>query len=779
MFNGVPAACFPCGTALGATFDQRLLHEAGILMGREAIAKGAHVLLGPCINMQRSPLGGRGFESISEDPILAGFAAAALVQGIESTGVVACIKHFVCNDQEHQRMLYNAVVTDRALREIYLKPFQIAQRDSKPSAYMTAYNKVNGTHASENPKLLRDILRGEWGADPFVMSDWFGTYSTTEAVVAGLDIEMPGPTRWRSANLSHAVSSGKLPVRAVDDRARNVLKLVNRTAALQIPERAPEGGLNTPETVAFLRKLARESIVLLKNERNILPLKKNKSTLVIGPNVKVGIYCGGGSSSLPAYNVVSPWEGIQSKLDKSTLLSHTIGTHTHKELPLLGDRLITDDGKPGFHFRVYNDPPSVAGRKLAEDITLKDSHMPLLDFASERVQSELWYATITGSFVPETSGTYDFGLCVYGTANLYIDDKLLVDNTTVQRQGTAFFGAGTVEEVGSIAMTAGTKYCVRVEFASAPTNKLGSGGVVQFGGGGVRMGCAQQIDRDVEIAAAVKAAASVDQVVVLATLGPDWEGEGADRVDMKLPDGLDELIAAVAKANPETAVVLQSGTPVEMPWIDDVSSVLQTWYLGNEVGNAMADVLFGDVSPSGKLSVSYPKRVQDNPAYLNYRSEAGRTLYGEDVYIGYRYYESVAREVLFPFGHGLSYSTFSLAKPTITKTDATIEVEVALTNTGSIPAAEVVQVYIAPTAPGIRRPIKELQGYAKEFLQPGETKKVTLSLQTKYATGYWDEDTEMWKCEKDSYKVLVGSSSAGPFEEGEFSVDETFYWKGV
>ena len=764
---------------MGATFDQSLLFEAGKLMGQESIAKGAHVLLGPCINMQRSPLGGRGFESLSEDPVVAGLGAAAIIRGIESTGVAACIKHFVCNDQEHQRQLYNAIITDRALREIYLKSFQLGIKHGKPSTLMTAYNKINGLHVSESPEILQNILRNEWGFDGLVMSDWFGTYSTTEALGAGLDLEMPGPSRFRKVMLHHSLASNKTSQNTLDDRARTVLKLVDRCARSKIPERAREKAANTPETEAFLRKLASQGIVLLKNDTNILPFKKDKSTLLIGPNVVDATYCGGGSSSLRPYRVVSIWEGVEQKMTSGTILRHAVGTYTHKELPDLGPRLVAADGRPGFDFYAYSEHPQTPNRTPAEHLHLTISHMLLLDFESPRITSPLWYATISGSFQPTVTGMYDFGLCVYGTAKLYIDGDMLIDNTTSQRQGTLFFACGTVEETGSKHLAAGQSYEIRVEFASAPTNTLSGGGVVRFGGGGVRIGCARQIDEMDEISAAVAAARDAEQVIVVAGLGPDWESEGHDRLTMRLPGRTDDLIAAVSQANPNTAVVLQAGMPVEMPWLDQVNGVVQAWYGGNETGNALADVLFGDVSPSGKLPLSFPRRLADNPAYLNFRSESGRVLYGEDVYVGYRYYEAVERAVAFPFAHGLSYSTFQLDDVAVENDGERLTVSVDLKNTGRVAAAEVVQVYVAPNDPRIRRPVKELQGFAKEFLQPGQQKRVTVEMEVKYATGYWDESRGKWKCERDTYRVLVGTSSAGPFVEGAFQVEETRWWNGL
>ncbi|POR39697.1 Beta-glucosidase, partial [Tolypocladium paradoxum] len=336
FFNGVPAACFPCGTALGATFNQPLLEEAGRAMGREAIAKSAHVILGPTINMQRSPLGGRGFESIGEDPSLAGLAAAALVRGIQSTGVQAAVKHFLCNDQEDRRMGVQSIVTERALREIYARPFQLAVRDARPGAVMTAYNGINGTMCSENAKYIDGMLRREWGWQGLVMSDWYGTYSTTAAVAAGLDLEMPGPPRFRGEALKFNAAAGRPPAHVVDARAREVLRLVGKCAPLaaEVQERGPEREANTPETAALLRRIGNESIVLLKNEGGVLPLSRDKTTLVIGPNAKVATYHGGGSAALPAYYAVTPYDGIAAKLGAPP--AYTVGAYTHRFLPLLG-----------------------------------------------------------------------------------------------------------------------------------------------------------------------------------------------------------------------------------------------------------------------------------------------------------------------------------------------------------------------------------------------------------------------------------------------------------
>ena len=788
FFDGVPAACFPCGTALGSTFDQDLLHKAGRLMGEEAKAKGAHVLLGPCINMQRGPLGGRGFESLSEDPVVAGFGAAALVNAIQSTGIVSTIKHFVCNDQEHERMAVNSIVSERALREIYLMPFQIAVRDAHPKAFMTGYNKLNGTHCSENSRLLKEVLRGEWGWKGCVMSDWFGTYSTTEAINAGLDLEMPGPTRWRGDLLEHVISSRKVPIHVLDERVRNVLNLVKECKASGVKESAPETTRDKPETSKLLRKLAADSCVLLKNENDVLPLKKDKPILLIGPNVKTSVFCGGGSSSMQPYYAVSPWDGIEAKLKDSAKLYYAIGCYSHKELPLVSNQFTVSPGssaKRGLTFRSYNEPPGSRIRKAMDEILLTTTYCMLMDYRNAKLKSKLWYATVDGYFRPERSGEYELGLCVYGTGNLYVNDKLIVDNTKKQTQGSAFFGTGTIEEKGCIYLEEGNWYHIKLDFASAPTSKLSGNGVPHFGGGGFRIGGAWSLSMDDTIAEAVDMAGKVDQVVICAGLNQDWEGEGADRVGMQLPGRMDEMITRVADTNPRTVVVNQSGTPVEMPWLEKVAGLVQAWYGGNETGNGIADVLFGDVNPAGRSSLTWPKRCEDNPAFYNFRSEGGRVLYGEDVYIGYRHYETVRRQVNIPFGYGLSYTTFELSGPKINRSNSEdiaceLLVSVSVTNTGARDGQDVVQVYVHPLSPGIRRPPRELKGFTKIAVKAGSTEIAKVAIPLKYALSYWDEIRESWIIEAGDYAIEV-TDGTGQSESliSTISIQKTSWWNGL
>lgn len=500
---------------------------------------------------------------------------------------------------------------------------------------------------------------------------------------------------------------------------------------------------------------------------------------MIGPNAKVATFCGGGSAAMRPYYAVTPFNGIKSQANDT---KYTVGCHSHKNLPLLGPNLRTPDGKVGVIFKAFTSPPSVREREPVDIIELDDTNMYLVDYYHPKLTDDLYWVEIEGIFTPEEDSIYEFGLTVFGTGKLYLDNDLLIDNETSQRSGGSFFNVGTVEEIGSKYLKSGQPYTLRVDYASGVTSKLkDADGVVSFGGGGIRIGGARAISPEEEIEKAVTLAKSVDQVVLCVGLNNDWEQEGHDREHMDLPGYSNDLVSAVVAANPSTVVVVQSGTPVRMPWASQASTILQAWYGGNETGNAIADILFGKQNPSGKLSLSFPLRNEDNPAFLNYRSERGRVVYGEDVYIGYRFYEATKRDVLFPFGHGLSYTTFSLSdlSVTLSSDNETLHVGLSVTNTGTVPGAEVIQVYIAQTSPSIRRPPKELKGFAKRYLEPGCTERVEIEIGAKYATSFWDEAREAWICERDSYVVFVGTSSADTPLKGKFEVEETRWWKGV
>lgn len=405
---------------------------------------------------------------------------------------------------------------------------------------------------------------------------------------------MPGPPRWRGAALAHAITSNKIPIAAVNDRVRAVLKLVQKASKSGIPERAPETQLNRPEDRALLRKIASEAIVLLKNNDDVLPFNKSKRVAIIGPNAKISTYCGGGSAALNPYYAVTPFEGILASAQGGVDFAQ--GIYGHQMLPLLGKQLSTEKGLAGFDLNIFNDPPSLATRVPLEQRHETDSMIIFMDYQHPDLR-RIWYADAEGYFVPDESGTYDFGLTVHGTAKLFVNGELLINNADVQRPGSSFFGSGTLEETASLELEAGKKYKVLVQWGCGKTATFKVPGVVDFGHGGFRFGACKRLSPQEGIAEAVKVASEVDQVILVAGLSAEWEAEGEDRSHMGLPPHTNDLISRVLDTNPNTAVVIQSGTPVEMPWVHKAKAILHAWYGGNETGNGIADVIFGDVNP--------------------------------------------------------------------------------------------------------------------------------------------------------------------------------------
>ena len=607
---------------------------------------------------------------------------------------------------------------------------------------------------------------------------------------------MPGPTALRGELVRQALGCRKLLEIEIDDCVRCILQMIKKAELLGLPENAPEGTLDNEKTSQLLRELSNEGIVLMKNEENILPFSKTKSIAVIGPNANYASYCGGGSASLLPYYAISPLEGIKAKASD---VRYALGAIGWKRLPLLSRLSKDEDGRLGLSMRVYLDPPSCRDREVIDEIRVGNSDILLVDYKHPRISGNLYYCELAALFTPSEPGPYEFSLTVAGTGKLFIDDTVVVDNETNQVPGDSFFGFGTREQIGSMDMQADRTYKIVVQFGTAPTRNYNVTGATAMGAGGIRIGCEKKRHPEKLISEATKLAAAVDQVIICAGLNSDWESEGYDREDMNLPPGSDQLIQAVTAVNKNTAVVIQSGTPVSMPWLASTKALLQAWYGGNECGNAIADVIFGDVNPSGKLPLTFPKRVEDNPAFLNSRSERGQIFYGEGIYIGYRYYEKTRKDVLFPFGHGLSYTTFALrdlevedeANKNSVKRRAVnrnIRVSVSVRNTGSRAGAEVVQCYVSQRNPSVSRPVKELKGFAKVFLQPGHERRITILLSKRYAVSFFDEERDTWVMEKDEYDVLVGTSSADGEDargggskmlRGTFSVVQWSWWRGL
>ncbi|CAE6497151.1 unnamed protein product [Rhizoctonia solani] len=800
IFEGVPAACFPGATGLAASWDLNYLHDVGKTIALDCKDKGAHVLLGPTVNIQRSPLGGRGFESYSEDPLLSGHMARAFIDGLQSEGVAATIKHFVANDSEFERMSISSEVSTRALREIYLRPFELVCRDTKTPAWavMTAYNRVNGLHASENKYLLDTILRKQWGWKGLVMSDWFGTSSADASIKAGLDLEMPGPAVWRGDALQRCVVAQKIRVPEIDERVRQVINLINRVAISGIPEDAEENGHPTEEIVGKLREAARNSNVLLKNDSKLLPLKSSelKSIAVIGPNADAPVFSGGGSANLRPYQHTTALEGIRGAIKEAghdVKVQHVIGARSHKLVPLLGvKQLKTKEGKPGFDIEWFHEDPvknPEAGRVHYTHGT--HSSMWFIDNLPEHLNATCW-ATITGTYTPELSGNHEFGVSADGLVDMYLDGRKIIDNSTNPTPGSAFFGTGTTEVLATVGLEANKPVQIVLQYASSllarergiPESEFAT---LVNSRGGCRFGGGPTFDVEDGIRDAVQAAKAADVAIVVIGLNNDWESEGHDRTDMSLPGATNQLVSAVLEANKQTIIVIISGTPVIMPWAARASTLIQSFYGGGESGNGLADVLFGKANPSSKLPLSFPKRDEDTPSYLNFPGENGKIFYAEGVFVGYRHYETYKKEVLFPFGHGLSYTKFEYQAISISGkigTNSTVDVSVTVKNIGQVSGREVVQIYVRDVASRLDRPTKELKGFAKTALiAPGRTDTVKVSLD-RYAFAYFDDwagpdgknDEGRWVAEKGEFEIIACASSADEKMRANVTLENSFEW---
>jgi beta-glucosidase len=593
---GVPATCFPSGAALASSWDRELVKEVGRALGTTCQAEKVSILLGPAVNIKRSPLCGRNFEYLSEDPLLTGEIAAAFIEGVQSQGVGTSLKHYALNNQEHRRMSTSSDVDERALREIYLTGFEIAVKKAQPWTLMCSYNKVNGTYASQNKYLLTDILKNEWRHEGFVMSDWGAVRDRAAGVAAGLELEMPGNGGLNDKKIVEAVKNGTLDEKTLDESIERILKIVVKA----VDNQRQTISYDKTEQHRLARKVAGECAILLKNEDDILPLKRAGKIAIIGDFAQNPRYQGGGSSHINPTQIDNPLEEI---------------------LKLAGDAAIE-------------------------------------------------YATGFNS-----------------------DDDLISKNL--------------FEE-------------------------------------------------------ALQKASKADFVIVFAGLPDSYESEGYDREHLNLPPIQNQLIEAISKVHTHTIVVLSNGAPVEMPWANSVKAILEVYLGGQAMGGAVADLLFGIANPSGKLAETFPLKLQDNPSFINFPGVNDNVKYSESIFVGYRYYDKVKRDVLFPFGHGLSYATFGYKDICINKNEIedteTVKVAVKVINTGVVRGKEIVQLYVTTPGMTVISPEKELKAFYKIMLEPGEENTVEFILD-KRAFAYYNEDIRDWHVEGGEYQILVGSSS--------------------
>jgi beta-glucosidase len=750
----IPATCFPTGVGLAAAWNTELMAQVGAAIGTETRERGCTVILGPCVNIHRHPLGGRNFESYSEDPYLSSRMTVAFITGVQAEGVGTSVKHFALNNQEYERMTISSESGEHAMREIYFPSFEKAVKEAKTLTVMCSYPRVNGVYSSENRWLLTDLLKKEWGFEGLVMSDWFAVHSTAPSANSGLDLEMPGPALWFGEKLLKAVKKGEVPEKQIDDMVRRILGVMLRTEALDSKRTAAVKIKSLPGHEKLAREAAEESITLLKNERNVLPLKKTiKSLAVIGPNAARASVQGGGSAGVTPFYTVAPLEALKNKLGDKVKMVYELGCPSNLfTLPLNPEYLTAGDKKnePGLLGEYFGNN-DLSGRPVGTKIETRFRQRWGNDTPPFKEIKNEFSARWTGTFKASSTGLYKFGMATEGWCRIYIGNKLVCSNWG---ENTVFDFMPSSEKTGDITMEAGRSYPIKIEFCRNPAISA----VMRS----LRIGCDIPLPANLAEQAAA-AAKNADAAIIFTGLTDEYESEGFDRKTMDLPAGQAELIKKVAKANPNTFVVLNNGAPVTMAsWIDKVPAVLEAYFPGQEGGNAIANILFGDVNPSGKLPDTFPIRYEDNPAFINYPGEAGKVFYGEGIYVGYRYYDAKKIEPLFPFGHGLSYTSFRYSNLQITpakvKVDGKVTVTIDIKNTGKRQGKEVVQLYIHDITAKVARPPQELKAFTKVSLEPGEAQTFKFVLD-KEALSFYDVEAKDWVAEPGEFEVLIGSSS--------------------
>ncbi|KAI8649153.1 Beta-glucosidase [Fusarium keratoplasticum] len=772
FLDGRTAACFPACVSLAATFNRKLAWRVGVALAQETQTKGAYVLLGPTVCPHRSPLGGRNFESFSEDPLLAGELASEYVLGLQSERVGATVKHYAINEQDTRRFTVNETVSDRAMREIYLRPFEIIIKKSDPWCIMTSYPKVNGHYVDDQTTLLKDILRDEWGYKGLTMTDWGAASAAVDAGIHnGLDLEMPGPPHRRKGDVvQKLVDDGKVHLKDIDEHVLNILKLLRQTGKFtDRREPVPEYSVSRPEHERLIREAGAEGMVVLKNAGKALPLKPSslKNIAVLGPLAKQMAAHGGGSASLNCHYKVSPFDAITSRLGDSKV-SYSKGAHVFRTYPDFTLGAVNRNGNPGFICDFFK-TLDMSDEAFHTSEYPRGSFMSIMNAEIDDAKA----VRMTTTYIPSVSGKHYLSFSGIGPTKLFINQVFLGEIKETEEAMMFFLGAQEEKHV-QYDFIAGQKYYILVESTISPVPNaelfLAEDKVA------VHLGFIEQAEMETDLQSeAVELAKQADVALVFVGNTPQWETEGQDMATMSLPaDGSqDKLIAEVAKVNPNTIVVIGTGVPIQLPWLDEVAAVVQTWYGGQETGNAVLDVLLGEVNPSGRLPASWPKKIEHTACYGNFGLdswESREVEYVEGVNVGYRHFDSqygTEKEVLFPFGFGLSYSTFEVSgtalSGTLSEADANSEVTITASvhNTGDRAGSEVVQVYLAPPQGGEDkgRPPKALVAFDKIHLGPGEKRELQLSFKRDGAA-FWSEEDKLWKVEGGDHDLYVSTSSS-------------------
>lgn len=747
------SVCYPTAVGQAATWDRELIYELGAALGRDARKNKSNILLGPMVSIHRVPVGGRNYETYSEDPVLTGEMAAALIKGIQSENIGSVIKQFTANNQQAGQKGLIAEVSERALHEIYFPAFRIALEKSDPVGVMTAYNGVNGHPTSESKYLLTEILRKSWQYPGFIVSDWNAVVSSN-SISAGVDIEMPGPGKFMdSHHMTQAVKDGLISKEEIDNRVGRYLRAIVRLKLLDTNRIHKQ--YSYEDNILIAQKVAEGSIVLLKNNQNLLPLDKRniKKIAVLGPNALEARLGGGGSSSVTVCSSVSPMKGLEDyfKNDKVEL-AFLEGAGLKDNLPVIPKQYLLSEGYngnvvnglKGEYFTGLNMEGGVKNLRYDDKVDFSWGWAAPCDLVERKSYSVRW----TGKLVIPATGNYKIGLSFSDSGvRLYIDGKLVVDEWGDPDNEIMEAKFLNKKKHAELFFEANREHDICLEFHRK--ERMNS----------IRL--EWEIPNSIDpIEDAVSLAKKSDVAIIFAGLSNIFEGGMNDRKNLKLPGEQNRLISAVANANPNTIVVLINGTPLEMPWIQDVKSVIETFYPGQEGGHAIARILFGEVNPSGKLPDTFPEKMEDNRAMKNYPGKNNIVNYEEGIYIGYRQFEKDGVKPLFPFGHGLSYTSFKYKDIKVNATDHNaVIITFDITNSGKRKGSEVSQIYVRDMYSSEDRPVKELKGFEKTTLEPGETKTVKIVLD-RYAFSFFSEKSKGWVLEPGEFEILVGSSSA-------------------
>ncbi len=744
-----PSTAYAAGIGLAASWDTSLAKEVGTGIGEDGRARGVNFLLGPGVDIYRSPRNGRNFEYFGEDPYLAGSIAVGYIDGVQSQGVSATVKHYALNDSEYDRHNENSIADERTMREIYLPAFEMSVKDAHVGAVMDSYNLVNGEHSTQNKFLNIQVLRKDWGFRGIVMSDWDATYDAVAAANGGLDLEMPSGKFMNPGTLMPAVQDGKVTEATIDQKVRRILRTAMQFGWLD----RDQLDLNIPafnqHGAAITLKAAEEGAVLLKNDNHLLPLDRNSihSIAVLGPDAYPAVPTAGGSANVTAFAPVSFMTGLSDALHSDAKVYWNSGIQSpsdiFKNTKWCVDAACQQTGLRRDEYVVST------GAKLrsAIDTVVNDTRGKKWSEDAKTPKRMEW----NGYFIPKTSGAYLFIVSTTGRGHYQVTVNSKPILQIVQKEGGSPKSARISLEAGKAA---------KVQFVYFPA---WSGNSAQFG----VIAESKLIDRQ-----AIELAKKADVVVLSVGFDPGTESEGADRT-YHLPFGQEELIKAITAANPRTVVVLTAGGSVATSdWIGKVPALLQTWYAGQEAGVALPKILFGNVNPSGKLPISWAKRIEDNPTYKNYYEQPGTVdvKYAEGIFVGYRYYETSAVKPLFPFGFGLSYTNFAFSNLSVSPKSASangpITVGFDVKNTGSRAGAEVAQIYVGDPSASVPRPKMELKGFSRVMLAPGEVRHITATLD-KRSLAYWDVKTHGWNVDPGKFIVYVGDSSENvPLHEG-------------